>query len=464
MEFRGGSDGSLRELMPFHRLTMTSDGTLSTELQFILNAIVEGLCGVDAVGRATFCNEALLKLTGYSQEEVLGKNLHKLLHYRRLDGAYYPEEACPLRAAIGAQRPVHVVNEYLFRKDGSYFPAEYWAHPLRQCLGRTTHIVTLCDLTQRKTSEEALRISQERFQQISTHVNQIFYLLDMQTERLEYVSPAFETTTGYSCAEAYADSGLWRSIVQANHHARVEEDLKVLYLGQEVSNEYQIRHMNGGTRWIKNQVNPILNADGTVHRVAGVAQDITEAVQSKEVLRQSEEKFRRILASVPDVLWTSDQFGRTAYISPKVEAVMGYTERELYAANGEIWRTHLHPEDAGRVLAAYQTLFERHSAFDEEYRIRRKDGEWIWLHDRAIRTHEQDGVLYADGIFCDITRRKEAEVELQSKTAFLEAQANSTIDGILVIDDQGKKLLANQRFYELFSVPPEIQAIDDDRA
>jgi len=95
MEFRGGSDGSPRELMPFHRLTMTSDGTLSTELQFILNAIVEGLCGVDAVGRATFCNEALLKLTGYSQEEVLGKNLHKLLHYRRLDGAYYPEEACP---------------------------------------------------------------------------------------------------------------------------------------------------------------------------------------------------------------------------------------------------------------------------------------------------------------------------------------------------------------------------------
>ena len=82
--------------MPFHRLTMTSDGTLSTELQFILNAIGEGLCGVDAVGRATFCNEALLKLTGYSQEEVLGKNLHKLLHYRRLDGAYYPEEACPL--------------------------------------------------------------------------------------------------------------------------------------------------------------------------------------------------------------------------------------------------------------------------------------------------------------------------------------------------------------------------------
>ena len=81
---------------------MTAEGTPSTELQFILNAIVEGLCGVDAMGRATFCNEALLNITGYPREEILGKSLHTLLHYRRLGGAAYPEEECPLRAAIGS--------------------------------------------------------------------------------------------------------------------------------------------------------------------------------------------------------------------------------------------------------------------------------------------------------------------------------------------------------------------------
>lgn len=442
---------------------MTAEGTPSTELQFILNAIVEGLCGVDAMGRATFCNEALLKMTGYSQQELIGKSLHKLLHYRRLDGTEYPEESCPLRAAIVAQQPIHLLDEYLWRKDETWFPAECWAYPLCQCLGRTTHIITLSDLTARKRSEEALRVSQERFQQISTHVNQIFYLLDLRNDHLEYLSPAFETITGCACEEAYANPAFWRTVVECRYHGRVKADLKALHRGEAVNSEYQIRHVSGGTRWIKNQATPIRNGDGAVHRVAGVAEDITEAMESKEVLRQSEEKFRRILASVPDVTWTSDQNGRTAYISPKVEAVLGYSEREFYAARGEIWRNHLHPEDAARVLNAYRALFEDRSAFDEEYRIRRKDGKWIWLHDRAIRTHEEGGLLYADGIFCDVTRRKEAEVELQSKTAFLEAQANSTIDGILVIDDHGKRLLANQRFFELFSIPPHLQAIEEDR-
>jgi PAS domain S-box-containing protein len=170
---------------------------------------------------------------------------------------------------------------------------------------------------------------------------------------------------------------------------------------------------------------------------AGVAEDITEAQQAKEVLRQSEEKFRRILASVPDVTWTSDQYGRTVYISPKVEDVFGYTSQEIYESHGGLWPERLHPDGAGRVIRAYRALFETRSPFDEEYRLRRKDGTWIWVHDRAIRTHEENGVLYAGGIFCDITRRKRADAVLQSNTAFLEAQANCTIDGILVVDDCG---------------------------
>lgn len=187
----------------------------------------------------------------------------------------------------------------------------------------------------------------------------------------------------------------------------------------------------------------------------GTIRDLSEIELAKEALRRSEEQYRRILESMPDVAWTSDVHGGTRYISPKVETVLGFTNRELYAGGTHFWLNQIHPEDFGQVSQKYMGLFEEKVAFDEEYRIRRKDGTWIWVHDRATRTHEDDGVLCADGFMSDITQRKQAEAELRSQTAFLEAQANSTIDGVMVTDSNGRRLMANERFMELLCIPPE---------
>src|SRR5271169_1690846 len=109
--------------MPLSQLLNSSPGELNVELQLILNAIVEGLCGVDAGGNATFCNDALLKMTGYRADELIGSNLHELLHPKRPDGAKRPEEECALRKAIDTQQTIHIVGELLWRKDGTSFPA-----------------------------------------------------------------------------------------------------------------------------------------------------------------------------------------------------------------------------------------------------------------------------------------------------------------------------------------------------
>jgi PAS domain S-box-containing protein len=192
-------------------------------------------------------------------------------------------------------------------------------------------------------------------------------------------------------------------------------------------------------------------------------QDLTKIQQDKDALRQSEEKFRRILASTPDVAWTSDRSGRKVYISPKVESMLGYSKQEICASGANLWLGRIHPGDFGRVTEAYAALFEKQSAFDQEYRICRKDGAWIWVYDRATRTHEEDGVILADGILSDITQRKRAETELQSQTAFLEAQTNSTIDGILVVNRRNQRLLLNQRMVELFNIPPDVAADENDQ-
>ncbi|MGH9643745.1 MAG: PAS domain-containing protein, partial [Terriglobales bacterium] len=81
--------------MPLSQLLNQSSDGLQAELQLILNAIVEGLCGVDAHDNVTFCNEALLKITGYQADELIGKNIHEAVHYRLPDGAPFPEAECP---------------------------------------------------------------------------------------------------------------------------------------------------------------------------------------------------------------------------------------------------------------------------------------------------------------------------------------------------------------------------------
>jgi PAS domain S-box-containing protein len=189
----------------------------------------------------------------------------------------------------------------------------------------------------------------------------------------------------------------------------------------------------------------------------------TSAKQVRALLDQKEEKFRRILFNQPDVAWTADQNGRLRYISPKVDGLLGYGSPELIAGGLEFLFARVHPDDVDSLRHAIHDLFAGHASFDREFRFQHHDGSWIWLHNRATSIYRENGLALADGVVTDVSRRKWSELELQSKTAFLEAQANSTIDGILVVDNHGRRLLENRRFLELFSVPPALtENLDDE--
>ena len=122
-----------------------------------------------------------------------------------------------------------------------------------------------------------------------------------------------------------------------------------------------------------------------------------------------DDRVQALVANIPDVVWTTDSAGKTTYISPNVERVYGYTPDEIYQAGKELWLERIHPDDVASVREAYESLFGRNEMFDVEYRIQRKDGRWIWLHDRAVATYEKGGMTYTDGVFADITARVQAE-------------------------------------------------------
>ena len=170
-------------------------------------------------------------------------------------------------------------------------------------------------------------------------------------------------------------------------------------------------------------------------------------------LEQSQEKFRRILSNQPDIAWTVDENGRFLYVGPRIEQLTGYGSNEVRSGGLEPLLERVHAEDQARLRAAIGNLFAGEAAFDVEFRFRRRDGRWIWLHNRAMGSYVQRGLRCADGVISDISERKRAELDLQAKTAFLEALTDATLDGLLVVDAAGRRILHNRRFAEIFEVP-----------
>jgi len=144
------SEESLRKAEEFRRLILASVG--------------DGILGVDAKGCVLFVNEAAQSMLGWSMEEMKGKNLHALLHYKRPDGSPYPIKDCPMHAAYkhGLERVVQ--DETLWRKDGTALSVRYSARPMSANGGVSGAVVTFSDMTEQRRMEAELRANKERLQ------------------------------------------------------------------------------------------------------------------------------------------------------------------------------------------------------------------------------------------------------------------------------------------------------------
>ncbi len=137
-----------------------SERRLSEEeerIRLLLESTAEAIYGVDMSFACTFCNPAFLRLMGYeSREEVLGKNVHDLLHHTRPDGRFYPAEECPLGHALVNGKKFHAPDELFWRADGTSLAIELWSHPVLHEGELLGCVVTFVDATERKSAEKAL--------------------------------------------------------------------------------------------------------------------------------------------------------------------------------------------------------------------------------------------------------------------------------------------------------------------
>ncbi len=400
----------------------------------------DGVLLLDRQGRHTYVNPTFLNWLGRKPGDFIGKTVEELSP-PVMDPETTKIIADRTRKRLRTGKAVVGSGIELIGRDGKPIPISYSAAGIKDNEGNVIgEVVFLRDITGRKKAEEALRESEKRYRTLFESTPDGILVADIQTKSFKYANPAVCRMLGYSKEELrdmrvydiHPKDSLDHVISEFEAQARREKILAPDIPCLRKDGIMAYADINAAE----------VSIDGRKYNI-GFFRDITARKKAEQALRRSEEKYRSLITNIPDVTWTADSGGNTAFISPNVADVYGYSPEKVYEGGDSVWFGRIHPDDVGRVKEAYRALFEKGARFDIEYRIKRKDGAWIWLHDRAIATYEKDGVLYADGMFTDITERKKAEEALRESEEKFRILAEES-PNMIYINKRGRVVYANK--------------------
>jgi len=180
----------------------------------LLNSTAEAIYGLDLEGDCTFCNPACLRLLGYgAPKDLLGTNMHELMHHTRVDGTPYPKQDCEIYVAVREGRASYVTDEVLWRADRTSFPAEYWSYPMFKTGELVGAVVTFLDISDRKRAEQALRQSEEKYRELFENATYGIFRSQLDGALLD-VNPALVAMLGYSSKEELLTRNLSRDLYE----------------------------------------------------------------------------------------------------------------------------------------------------------------------------------------------------------------------------------------------------------
>jgi len=479
-----------------------------------LNAALDAHAAVsitDADGRMTYVNDAACAVSKFSRGELLGQT-HRMVNSGYHSAEFYRE----LWATITAGKVWR--GEIRNRaKDGTLSWAATTIVPFLDAGGHPDHYIAIrADITERKDAEARLRESERHLQSATQAANIGLWDWDLKADTV-WLSPEWKRQIGYEDHEVPSGFGEWESRVHPDDQAAAEARLKA-YLadpGSRYESEFRLRHRDGSYRWILAQASLIRDAAGEPARLVGSHLDITERKRAEVRLHQ----LNRIYAMLSDIneaivrerdpqailatacriaveqgglrmAWIGMLDAETQIVRPVASA--GVVDGYLALMKIDVATPG---QDAGPAQRALRSGV--HTSSDD---IEHDPGFAPWREEALRRGYRSSGAfplwvagriagvfnLYADepGFFSEEELRRldrlamdiafalevaqreservQAENELRWKTAFFEAQVGSAQDGILVVNNQGKKLIQNDRMGAMWGIPPEVAASEDD--
>ena len=385
-----------QSLLPISKLEATKDGA---GLIAAIEQAAEAVVITDTQARIQYVNPAFCSMTGYSSADVIGQS-PRILKSGKQGLDFYRNLWKTITS--GGVWHSELINR---RKDGTYYTEEMTITPVRDVSGATTNFIAIKqDVTNRRAAEDAQRFLASIVENSDDAI--IAGTLDgivMSWNR------GAEQLYGYTPNEMVGQKT--KRLVPADHREEFQWILDRIRGGERIRHLETVRVKKDGTRVdVSLSVSPLWDKAGRVAGAATIARDISERKQAELAIRRSEERYRSLIDSIPDVVWAADTEGRVIFVSRNIERIYGYTPEEI--CNGSVWFDRIHPDDAASVRTEFQDLLANGKPLDVEYRLQRKDGDWIWHHAKAYTGTDQDGHLCINGTGSDVTERKRAQEQL----------------------------------------------------
>ena len=288
-EIKARLQSAQRILQLQDRLTAECRSVLEEKqkIRLLLDSTAEGILGVDRDGRCTFCNRAALGEFGYDSElEIIGKDIHSMVHHTRPDGGSCLTEECRFLSALRKEEATHFGDEYYWRQDGARFPVEAWSYPIRREGNVDGAAVTFWNTTQRQSAQDAQRRSEQLFKSIAENSADLIAVIDPQG-RMIYSNPAHLTVLGFAPAELDGTVAFDRIHPDDREGTRQILD-KAFRTGVGVVAEFRMRRKDSTYITLESRGSYIRNAGGEIEMIVVSLRDVGQ--------RRSIEQERKLLA------------------------------------------------------------------------------------------------------------------------------------------------------------------------
>ena len=442
-----------------HQLQALADGELTDLFSVILDTAHDAIIGIDKNQNILLFNQGAERIFGYAAADVMGKEIDILLPL----GASETNRAY-MRHFAESDVESRIVEEGRElsgrRKDGTLFPAEA-SMAIASANGQPIFIVTLRDVAEHRQAEQSLWESAEKYRLIVENITEIIYKIDVENDAFlgkpQFIGSATEKILGYPADDFLRDPSLWFRIIHPEDVSGVVETTEKIIASQEPGiRHYRLLHkLTGQYLWIEDRLVMLLDENGRVNGIQGVARDLTQFRQVEQSLRESEARFRGFLDSAPDAMVIVNRNGQITLTNIQVERLFGYTQSELLGQSIEA----LIPERFHSRHPAHRTGFfadphTREMGAGLELYARRKDGSEFAV-EISLSSHTIGDEVVVLSALRDISERKKAEEKLINSERYLSEAVRMAQLGTWQWDILADETEWSSELYAIFGVTPE---------